>query len=153
PQHLHYVVRRLEPVQPPTHDEATVVVHEADHVDAVLRLEHERHDIRLPEVVRIGALEGFYDRRTIAAPKTARLRLGPLPAHDLTNRLTRQLQKALAINFTLDPRDARLRVFCRCLCHGLVGGGHLGADIFEAPALLTIQPREPFFLVLAGPIY
>ena len=51
-QHLQHQRRRLAGVQTVADDEAAVIVHEGDQVDpAVLPLEHEGEQVRLPQLV------------------------------------------------------------------------------------------------------
>jgi hypothetical protein len=57
PQGLHHQGRALVVRQRMRHEEARVVVHEADQVEPLVPTQEKREDVRLPKLVGLGSLE------------------------------------------------------------------------------------------------
>lgn len=88
-------------------DEPRVVVHERREVEALLSAEQEREDVRLPHLVRLGALEAA--RRVLAGGDRLR-RDEPRLMEDLSNLRLRDSQGVEAREHVPDPPRAHLRV-------------------------------------------
>lgn len=84
PQRLHHEVRLLMMREVVRDDVARVVVHERCEVQALVATEQEREDVRLPELIRLCALEA--SRRMLAWPPRLLMLDEPCLVEDATRR-------------------------------------------------------------------
>lgn len=105
-------------------DEARVVVHERRHVEALLTAEQEREDVRLPELIRLRALEA--SRRVLARPRLGTRLDEPGVVQDASHRGLRDTDGLEAREQVADATRAELRLR---LAHGDDGLAlHLSCD-------------------------
>jgi hypothetical protein len=108
PQRLHHKLALLVVRDRVRHQEARVIVHERRDVETLVSTQQEREEVRLPQLVRLRALEA--SRQSLALDARRRRHDQPRVVQDLSHRVLVHAERLEAREHVADPASAPVGV-------------------------------------------